>query len=90
MWRAKEIFDQEGISDPGHVIPRHKLARLASLFLCGDDSQVDVIRPIIQRITSGGGLDTVVVKELLRQHLKGYDEWAPEIDRAVRWAAGEL
>jgi hypothetical protein len=87
VWRAKEIFDQEGISDPGHVIPGHKMARLASLFLCGDDSQVDSIRPIIQRITSGEGLDTVVVKELLRQHLTAYDEWAPEIDRAVRWAA---
>lgn len=63
------------------------MARLISLFLCGDDSQVDVIRPIIQEITSGDGLDVVKVKELLRKNLAVYDEWAPEIDRMVRWAS---
>ena len=66
------------------------MARLISLFLCGDDSQVDVIRPIIQEITSGDGLDVVKVKELLRRNLAVYDEWGPEIDRLVRWASGEL
>ena len=87
VWRAKEIFDQEGVSDPGHAIPGHKMARLLSLFLCGDVSQVDVLRPIIQRVTSGDGLDTVKVKELLRQHVVLYDDFAPEIDRAIRWAS---
>jgi len=28
LWRAKEIFDQEGVSDPGHAIPMYKMARL--------------------------------------------------------------
>jgi hypothetical protein len=65
------------------------MARLVSLFLCGNDSQVDVIRPIIQEITLGDGLDVVKVKELLRQNVAVYDEWAPEIDRMVRWASGE-
>lgn len=64
------------------------MARLVSLFLCGDDSQVDTIRPIIQGITSGNGLDVVKAKELLRQNVAVYDEWAPEIDRMVRWASG--
>ena len=90
VWRAKEIFDQEGVSDPGHAIPGHKMARLVSLFLCGDVSQVDVLVPIIRRIAAGEGLDVVKVKELLRMHLVAYDEWAPEIDRAIRWAAGEF
>lgn len=87
IWRAKEIFDQEGIEGPGHAIPGHKLARLISLFMCGDLSQVAVLVPIIRRVTSGGGLDVVKVKELLRQHAEAYDEWAPEIDRIIRWAA---
>eukprot|EP00547_Thalassionema_nitzschioides_P004710 CAMPEP_0194221614 /NCGR_PEP_ID=MMETSP0156-20130528/30974_1 /TAXON_ID=33649 /ORGANISM="Thalassionema nitzschioides, Strain L26-B" /LENGTH=2052 /DNA_ID=CAMNT_0038952077 /DNA_START=235 /DNA_END=6393 /DNA_ORIENTATION=+ len=87
IWRAKEIFDQEGIEGPGHAIPGHKLARLISLFICGDVSQVAVLVPIIRRVTSGGGLDVVKVKELLRQHVEAYEEWAPEIDRVIRWVA---
>ena len=31
VWRAKEIFDKEGISDPGQAIPGYKLARLVAL-----------------------------------------------------------
>jgi hypothetical protein len=87
VWRAKEIFDQEGISDPGHVIPGQKMARLVSLFMCGDVSQAGVVLPIIRRVTSGDGLDVVKVKELLRKHVEAYDEWAPEIDRVVNWTA---
>jgi hypothetical protein len=87
VWRAKEIFDQEGVSDPGHAIPMYKMARLASLFLSGDSNQVDILLPIIRGAVAGEGIDAVKVKELLRQHLEVYDEWAPEIDRAVRWAA---
>ena len=33
VWRAKEVFDQEGVSDPGHAIPGNKMARLLLLFL---------------------------------------------------------
>ena len=87
VWRAKEIFDQEGISEPGKVIPGHKMARLVSLFLCGDISQVDEILPIIRRVVGGDGLDVVKVKELLRKHVEDYDEWAAEIDRAAKWCA---
>ena len=35
-WKAKDISDKEGISDPGKLIPGHRMARLGSLFLCGD------------------------------------------------------
>ena len=86
VWRAKEIFDQEGVSDPGHAIPGHRMARLMSLFLCGDVSQVDEILPIIQRVVAGNGLDIVKVKELIRKHVDAYDDWAAEIDRGVKWA----
>uniref|UniRef100_A0A7S2PAP7 Uncharacterized protein n=1 Tax=Leptocylindrus danicus TaxID=163516 RepID=A0A7S2PAP7_9STRA len=87
IWRAKEILDQEGINEPGHAIPCHKTARLLSLFLCGDLSQINVIVPILQRVTSGGGLDVVKTKELLQQHLQLYEDWAPEMDRLVRLVA---
>jgi hypothetical protein len=76
LWRAKEIFDQEGVSGPGHVIPGHKMTRLVSLFLCGDVSPVGTILPIIRRVTDGDGLDVVKVKELLRQNLDAYDDRA--------------
>lgn len=85
VWRAKDILDQEGISDPKHIIPGHRMARLVSLLLCGDLSQVVVILPIIRRVTTGDGLDVVAVKELLRQHCEFYEDWTPELDRAVRW-----
>ena len=87
FWRAKEIFDQEGVSDPGHAIPMYKMARLLSLFLSGDIDLVDTILPVIRRVVEGEGLDVVMVKDLLRQHLEHYDSYASEIDRAVRWAS---
>jgi len=82
VWRAKEIFDQEGITDPGQVIPGYKLARLVSLFLCEDASQVDEVLPIIRRVVAGNGLDVIKAKELLRKNVEAYDEWVAEIDRA--------
>lgn len=86
IWRAKEIFDREGVSDPGHAIPLYKMARLISLFLTGDVLEVEAILPIARRVVDGDGLDVVKVKELLRKHLDWYDKWTPELDRAVRWA----
>jgi hypothetical protein len=84
VWRAKEILDQEGVSDGAHVIPSYNMARLVSLFLCGDISEVDNILPIIRRVVAGDGLDTVKIKELLRQHSEAYDEWAPgKINRTI-------
>ncbi len=86
VWRAKEIFDAEGVSDPGHAIPGHKMARLLSMFLCGDASQVDDILPIVRRVVAGDGLDVMKTKELLQSNLSIYDDYAPEIDRVTRWA----
>lgn len=86
IWRAKEIFDSEGVSDPGHAIPGHKMARLLSLFLSGDASQLDEILPIVIRVVKGEGLDVMKSKELLRKNLSIYEDYAPEIDRATRWA----
>jgi hypothetical protein len=90
VWRAKDIFDQEGVSDPGKVIPGHQMARLVSLFLCGDTSEVEYIIPMIRRVVLGEGLDVVKVKDLLNKNVSFYQRWAPEIDRAVRWFEGVL
>ena len=87
VWRAHEIFEQEGITDAAHVIPGHKMARLISLFLCGDLKLIDNILPIIKRVIAGNGLDVIKVKELLHQNVKAYEEWAPEIDRVIRIAS---
>ncbi len=85
VWRLKEIFDQEGVSDPKHIIPGHRMARLISLLLCDDLSEVSVVLPVIRRVVAGDGLDVVTVKELIHKHCDFYEEWTPEIDRAVRW-----
>jgi hypothetical protein len=85
--RAKEILDQEGVLDPGHAIPMYEMARLISLFLTDDVEQVDTILPIVKRVVLGDGLDVVKLKDLLRQTIEFYDDWAPEIDRVARWTA---
>ena len=87
VWRAKEIFDDEGIHGPGHAIPSYKTARLLSLFLCGNLNEVQPIREVVQRVVAGEGLDIVKTKELLQKHIKLYDDWAPEFDRLVRLVA---
>lgn len=53
VWRAKDILDQEEIQEAAHVIPGNKMARLVSLFLCGDLSKEEDIFPIIKRVTKG-------------------------------------
>jgi len=89
FWRAKEILEKEGISDPGHVIPSYKMARLMSLFLSGDEKEVDTILPTIQRVTAGNGLDVNSVKDLLEKYVERrvYEKYSPEIDRFVRWCS---
>jgi hypothetical protein len=52
--RAKEILDQEGVSDPRHAIPLYKMARLVTLFITGDVNRVDDVVPIVSRVVSGG------------------------------------
>lgn len=86
VWRAKEILDAEGVSDPGNLIPMYKMARLITLFLTGDVNEVNKILPIVGKVVNGEGLDVVKVKELMRDHLDFYENWAPELDRAIRWA----
>ena len=87
MWRAKDILNAEGVSDPKHVIPGEKMSRLVSLLISNDLSQFDPSLKIVQRVTSGEGLDVQAVKDLLRHNLDSYEDHAPEIDRVVRWAA---
>ena len=74
-------------SDPKHVIPGEKMARLLSLLVSGDLSVVDSWMSVVAGVTSGEGLDTLGVKEILRNNIRLYDEYAAEIDRAVKWAA---
>jgi hypothetical protein len=84
VWRLKDIMDQEAVSEAKHIIPGHKMARLVSLGLCGDLSEVPACLQIIRRVVAGNGLDVVATKELLRKYVGIYDDWAPEIDRGVR------
>jgi len=85
VWRAKEILDQENVSETAHAIPMAKLARIVCLFLTDDIAALEEVLPLVQNVVEGRGLDVVKVKDLIHQHVDQYDEWAPEIDRAVRW-----
>ena len=84
VWRLKDIMDQEAVSEAKDIIPGHKMARLFSLMLCGDLSEVPACLQIIRRVVAGNGLNVVAAKELLRKHVGIYDDWTPEIDRGVR------
>jgi hypothetical protein len=87
FWRGKEILDAEGVVDPKHILPGEKMSRLSSLLLCGDLKEQEAIKLIIERVVAGDGLDIVAAKDLMRQHVVRYDEYAAEIDRAIKWAA---
>lgn len=87
VWRAKEIFDSEGVAEPGDAIPMVKMARLIALFLTGEVGKVSEVMPLVDGVVRGEGLDVVKLKDLLRLYLEQYDRWAAEIDRMVRWAA---
>jgi len=84
VWRLKEIIDQEAVSEPKDIIPGYRMARLISLMLCGDLTEVPTCLHTIRRVVAGNGLDVVTVKELLRKYASFYDDWTPEIDRGVR------
>ena len=56
VWRLKEISDKEAVSDPKHIIPGHRMARLISVLLCDDLSQVNLVLPVIRRVVDGEGL----------------------------------
>lgn len=87
VWRGKEILDKEGIKEIHHAIPMEKLARILSLFLSGGTEKVVTVLPIVDRVIQGDGIDVVKLKELLRDTIEQYDDWATEIDRLVRWAS---
>ena len=87
IWRAQAILDKEGIRDPGHAIPRHKTARLLSLLLAGDLTEVSNFSQILNRVNRGDGLDIVQIKVLLQKHVGIYDRWISEFDRILKVAA---
>jgi len=81
---ARYIFNQEGISEPRHMVPRDAIARTLSLLLSGDDSEQARLTPIVKRVTDGDGLDLRATRALLHDHL---DEWDIdyEIGVALNW-----
>jgi hypothetical protein len=91
VWKAKEIFDDEGICEPKDIIPTHKLARIIARVVAKDLDQAMKIMPtvesVVRGVVNGDGLDILKVKEFLHECLEKYDKWAPELDRIIRWAA---
>eukprot|EP00934_Nitzschia_sp_Nitz4_P007636 Nitzschia sp. Nitz4//scaffold156_size52432//1734//7901//NITZ4_006821-RA/size52432-snap-gene-0.12-mRNA-1//-1//CDS//3329537397//7626//frame0 len=85
IWRVKEICDNESISEPKHIVPAGRLSRFLSLFICDSLDEVDAILRVINRVVAGDGLDVVTIKDLLHKYCSFYDNWTPEMDRAIRW-----
>ncbi len=81
---ARHIFNQEGISEPRHMVPRDAISRTLSLLLTGDASEQPRLTPIVKRVTDGDGLDVRATRTLLHEHL---DEWDIdyEIGVALNW-----
>ncbi|GKY98734.1 hypothetical protein MPSEU_000829700 [Mayamaea pseudoterrestris] len=88
VWKFKETLDVEGIKEAKDGLPANRLACIVTRFVTGDVADVNRVLPIIEKIVSGEGLDIAAVKDLLREHVpETYQNWSPEIDRVVRWAA---
>jgi len=88
--KAERIFDEEQISQPKHMIPGRKLARVWSRFLVGTAELEERLYPLVKRVTDGEGVDIPGTKRLLAEVLPpdhGYDF---ELDRLLRWAANAL
>lgn len=50
VWHLKEILDQEGVSDPRHIIPGYRMAWLVFFLLCDELREVNVDLPVIRRV----------------------------------------
>ncbi len=82
--RVRQLLEEEGVTEPRHVIPRANMARIFSRILCGSDRLADRLAPIIQKVTDGHGLDRMEIKRIVNElhpdHLYDF-----ELDRILRW-----
>ncbi len=84
--RVDRALEAEGITQPAHAIPGHKLARLLSRLLVESPELAERIHPLVKQVTDGLGLDIIATKRLLDDTLPPH-EFGFEIDRVVRWLA---
>ena len=82
--RARDILEDEGVTEPRHGIPGPKIARILSRLISDSNDLEDRIYPLVKQITDGVGLDVPAVKRLLHDNLPEH-ELDFEIDRGVRW-----
>ena len=69
----RAMVKAEGISEPGHIIPRPMIARMLSMLLVGDRSLAEPLKPIIKQATEADGLPVARTKQLLQEHLGEFD-----------------
>lgn len=70
---TQTILKRENIVEPADLVPRQAMARLLSLLLRGDDSLRERFASIIQRVTSGGGLDLRETRSIMQAELGEFD-----------------
>lgn len=84
--RVKDVFRDEGIEEPRHLIPRPVIARVLSRVLAEDDSLARRIEPLVEDVTEARGLDVRGVRRILDEVLPEHD-YDYELDRGLRWLA---
>ncbi|MBF0224902.1 MAG: hypothetical protein HQK76_05550 [Desulfobacterales bacterium] len=79
----EKIFDENNIKDPKDIIPRDKMAYIASLMFSETDDLTDRFISIIKRVTDGEGLNRVEVKRIINEIYPehGYDF---ELDKGLK------
>lgn len=82
--KIRDLLEEEGIQEPGDVIPRARIARVLSLVLAGDRSLEERLIPLIMDMTEGRGLSLKSAKSLLMECL-GDKRVDYEVDSGLRW-----
>ena len=82
--KIRDLLEEEGIREPGDVIPRARIARILSLVLAGDHSLEERLIPLIKDMTEGKGLNLKAAKSLLAEPL-GDMRLDYEVDSGLRW-----
>lgn len=81
---GRRHIEEEGIHTAGDAIPRPRIARLLSRFLCGNTSFAPRLEPLVQDVTEGRGIHLRKAKALIAEAVPDLDA-DYEVDRLLRW-----
>ncbi|MGM0597002.1 MAG: hypothetical protein ACQES9_08195 [Myxococcota bacterium] len=82
--RITQYFEENGIEQPGDLIPGKRLGHFFSWLLAGSDQYRDEFHEIIKQVTDGKGFDVRRTRYLLDKSLPEH-EYFVEVDQLLNW-----